>query len=371
MAAESPPAPRSVEELAASVRAAARDRSPVFVGRGALSLRSLDRIVAHEPGDLTITAEAGVTIAAIQDALAPHRQFVALDPPDPRAATLGGVIAAAVDGPMAARFGMARDQVLGVTVVNGDGRVTKAGGRVVKNVTGYDLCRLYAGSRGALGIIAEATVRVRPRPEKARRAVYEFARPEDALERAWKVRGALPEAASICVVRGAGPSDVRLSIFVAGLAPLVEALSAEADAACRPFAGRDVLHCDPLAFRAASPPAGATIVRLSALPAGLAALAAEADPLLAPQLGSVWDVLRGVRESWHAPGRAPFLDEKRLDGVLAKHRATLAVDPDAGFAAALASRFPSQVPGGLELMRSLKAALDPAGILNPGVTVFG
>src|SRR5688572_32886474 len=132
-------APRTQEELAEHVRAAARDRTPIFVTGGAgrpghvpgtarvISTRGLDRVVAHEAGDLTLTAECGLSVEGAQGVLGRHRQFLAFDD---RGASLGSVIARGKDGLMAARYGMIRDQVLGLTVVNGDGRVTHCGGRV-------------------------------------------------------------------------------------------------------------------------------------------------------------------------------------------------------------------------------------------------
>lgn len=356
--------PRTRDELVELARAASRDRTPL----PPVSTRHLDRVIAHEPGDLTLTAECGVTIRAVQDLLASRRQFVAFDPPDPAAATIGGVIAAGRDGPMAARFGLVRDQVLGLTVVNGDGRVTKAGGRVVKNVTGYDLCRLYTGSRGALGIILEATVRVKPRPERGLRLSYGFESEAAAVERGWRLREKVPEIASIQVVRKG--RQARLHVLAVGLAPFVEAVAGEVDALCSGSDGRTAEDCDPLAFRVASPPGGTAVVQVATLPAKLFEAGAAIDGMLTPPIGVVWDVLRGVRESWHEAGRPPFRDERALDALLAKHGATLDCPEDPGLAATIAERFPSQVPGGAGLMEELRKAFDPEGVLatNPLLT---
>jgi glycolate oxidase FAD binding subunit len=360
----SPPLePASRDELAAIVRSAARDRRPLT--GAAVSIRRLVHVVAFEPGDLTLTAECGLTLAAAQKLLASRRQFLALDPPDPGSATLGDVIAAGRDGPVAARFGSVRDQVLGLTVVNGDGRITKCGGRVVKNVTGYDLCRLYAGSGGGLGILVEATLRVRPLPDVCRRLDFGFADEAEAFARAWELRTRLPEIASIQIVTGSERAAV--TAIVAGLAAFVDAASAEAASVLGvPASASD---CDPRSFRIARPPPGARSVVVAGLPGRGRELASGLAPLLSPALGAVYDVLRGVRESWHA--QPPFLDEAKLDALLAKLGATLDCPDDPAFAGTLLARFPGQAPGGLELMRKLKRALDPAGILNPGGTVYG
>jgi glycolate oxidase FAD binding subunit len=360
--------PGTREELAGLVAAAARDRRPLASGEA--SIRRLDRVVAHEPGDLTLTAECGITVAAIQELLAPHRQFVALDPPDAARSTLGAVLTSGRDGPLAARFGSVRDQVLGLTVVNGDGRITKCGGRVVKNVTGYDLCRLYAGSGGGLGILVEATLRVRSLPESCRRLDFVLAGEDEALARGLELRARVPEIASIQVCGEAPGAPVRLTAIAAGLEAFVDAACGEVAALLGTPAS--AAPCDPRAFRIAAAPEGARTALIAALPAGgWSGLATALAPLLAPRVGFVHDVLRGVRESWHAGAGPLFADERRLDEALTKHAATLDCPDDPGFPATLLARFPGQIPGGLELMRALKRALDPAGILNPGGTVYG
>ncbi|MSO57572.1 MAG: FAD-binding protein [Thermoleophilia bacterium] len=122
----------------------------------------LDALLEHEPGDLVCTVEAGIRLSTLQQALAPHGQRLALDPPgDP---TIGACIAAALAGPLRHRFGSPRDLVLGVTLVLADGTVANAGGKVVKNVAGYDLGKLVCGSRGALALIARVSLRLHPVP---------------------------------------------------------------------------------------------------------------------------------------------------------------------------------------------------------------
>ena len=131
----------------------------------ALSLRRLHRIIEYEPADLTVTVEAGVRLVDLQSKLAEHGQFLPLDPPGGDEATVGGVLAANASGPLRHAFGTGRDWLLGISVVHADGTMTKGGGRVVKNVAGYDMPKLYIGSLGTLGVIAEATFKVAPLPK--------------------------------------------------------------------------------------------------------------------------------------------------------------------------------------------------------------
>ncbi len=111
-----------------------------------LGLRRLGHLLEHEPGDLTVTAEAGMTIADLQTALRARGQWLSLDPPDAERATLGGVVAANASGPRRQLYGTVRDLLIGVTVVTADGSLVRGGGKVVKNVAGYDLPKLFVGS---------------------------------------------------------------------------------------------------------------------------------------------------------------------------------------------------------------------------------
>lgn len=129
-----------------------------------LSVERLRRQLAYEPGDMTTTVQAGMPLGELQGVLGAQGQFVALDPPVTAATTVGGVIATNASGPRRLLYGTARDVVLGVSVATADGARSKAGGRVVKNVTGYDLTKLYIGSLGTLGVILELTFKVHPLP---------------------------------------------------------------------------------------------------------------------------------------------------------------------------------------------------------------
>lgn len=130
-----------------------------------ISTQKLDRIVEHAVGDLTVTVEAGVRLSQLQTVLQQVNQFLPLDPTYPDSATIGGIVATADAGSWRQRYGGVRDLVLGLSFVRADGKIAKAGGRVVKNVAGYDLMKLFAGSYGTLGIISQVTFRAYPIPE--------------------------------------------------------------------------------------------------------------------------------------------------------------------------------------------------------------
>ena len=132
----------------------------------AIDLTRLDRVVMHNPADLTVTVEAGITIGRLQARLADHGQFLAVDPPLPDRATVGGTLAAGLSGPLKWHYGAPRDLVIGMKVVQADGTVTKSGGSVVKNVSGYDMTRLHVGGLGTLGVIAEVSFKLIPLPKE-------------------------------------------------------------------------------------------------------------------------------------------------------------------------------------------------------------
>ena len=141
-----------------------RDAGPPIDATRTLSLASLSGIIAYVPGDLTITASAGTTLSELSHATAAHGQWLGLDPAGVRDGTIGATIATASSGPLSHAFGTPRDLVLGLDAVTGYGDVVRAGGRVVKNVAGFDLVRLYTGSWGTLGAITSVTMRLRALP---------------------------------------------------------------------------------------------------------------------------------------------------------------------------------------------------------------
>jgi glycolate oxidase FAD binding subunit len=171
--------PEVAEELAELVAIANRDRSPLLVAgnsskldwggsvtgaKSIVSTQKLDRLIAHAVGDLTVTVEAGMKFSKLQEILATAGQFLPLDPAYPDRATIGGIIATADTGSLRHRYGGVRDLLLGISFIRADGKMAKAGGRVVKNVAGYDMMKLFTGSYGTLGILTAVTFRVYPLP---------------------------------------------------------------------------------------------------------------------------------------------------------------------------------------------------------------
>ncbi|MGH9556037.1 MAG: FAD-binding oxidoreductase [Terriglobales bacterium] len=188
--------PASAEEVATILRmATARDLVVVPSGgftqqatgfvppRVDILLRTsrMGSVRYHDPGDLTFGAQAGITISEIDQRLAEKAQWLPLDVAQPESATLGGVLATAAQGPLKHAFGGVREFSIGVSFVTGDGTLAKGGGRVVKNVAGYDLMKLLIGSQGTLGVIVEANFKVFPRPRQTRTFVAEFAGLDEAM----------------------------------------------------------------------------------------------------------------------------------------------------------------------------------------------
>ena len=152
---------------------------PTRPGR-AIDLRRLDAVIDYPARDMTVTVQAGITLAKLQALLATENQRLPIDVPHAEQATLGGALAANVSGPRRYGFGTLRDYVIGISIVNDEGQEVKAGGRVVKNVAGYDLCKLYVGSLGTLGIITQVTLKLRPLPEE--QALLALPCPPEKLE---------------------------------------------------------------------------------------------------------------------------------------------------------------------------------------------
>ncbi|MEH1769817.1 MAG: FAD-binding oxidoreductase [Nostoc sp.] len=172
--------PRTQKQLAAVIAKAHTNNWPVLpCGSGSklnwgslaksidvvVSTERINQLIEHAVGDLTVTVEAGMKFSDLQALLAKSRQFLALDPTAPESATIGGIVATGDTGSLRQRYGSVRDQLLGITFVRADGEIAKAGGRVVKNVAGYDLMKLLTGSYGTLGFISQLTFRLYPLAE--------------------------------------------------------------------------------------------------------------------------------------------------------------------------------------------------------------
>jgi glycolate oxidase FAD binding subunit len=234
--------PRSVSEASQVLRAAAADGLAVtFAGGGSklglgnpperadllVSTERLDQVLEHAAGDLVVRAQAGVRLAGLQAALAPAGQWLALDPPEP-GATVGGVVAANASGPRRLRYGTVRDLIIGITVVLADGTVAHAGGKVVKNVAGYDLAKLFCGSLGTLGLVAEVIFRLHPLPAAAAVVTLEVDGPTQGGQAVQRLgRSTLePSAAELVVDDGGWPG--RLTVVFEGIQPGVQAQAAAA-----------------------------------------------------------------------------------------------------------------------------------------------
>jgi glycolate oxidase FAD binding subunit len=189
--------PSSVAEVGELVRQAAAAGQAIYPAGGQthwdlglpprqagilLDTRRLDQVIDYPARDMTITVEAGMTVARLQAILGAENQRLPIDVPHAHRATVGGIVAANVSGPRRYGHGSLRDYVIGISVVNDLGHEVKAGGRVVKNVAGYDLCKLYVGSLGTLGIITQVTFKLRPLPDE--QALFAFPCPPAELETA-------------------------------------------------------------------------------------------------------------------------------------------------------------------------------------------
>jgi glycolate oxidase FAD binding subunit len=178
--------PATLEELSHTLKQATAQQQRVTVRGGntthltsavdvCLDLARLNRVIEYEPANLTITVEAGMTLAALQATLREQGQFLPIDPPQAERATIGGVLASNAHGPWRLRYGTLRDWTIGMRVVLADGNLVRGGGKVVKNVAGYDMPKLFIGSHGTLGVIVEATFKLAPLPAHTRTLVAQFA----------------------------------------------------------------------------------------------------------------------------------------------------------------------------------------------------
>ena len=220
--------PSSIEEAQAVLRSGARfclagGGTAVAAQPGVDVLRTgrLNRILDYNALDQVVTVEAGVTLAALQRELAAKGQRLALDPPLPARATLGGIIAANSFGPLRARYGSVRDLIIGISILRADGTQAKGGGKVVKTVAGFDLPKLFCGSFGTLGLIVTATFRVHPLAEAAQDVVRRGLDAAGVVAAVAQLRAGQFEPAAVVATRVAGglyDFAVRFEGFAAGVA---------------------------------------------------------------------------------------------------------------------------------------------------------
>jgi glycolate oxidase FAD binding subunit len=391
--------PRTAAELAAAVAESAGPLEILGAGskRGLgrpvnsgqrLDLSHLSGISLYEPEELVLTAGAGTRLAEIEQALAEKRQMLAFEPPDlgplygrpAGEGTLGGMLACNLAGPRRPKAGAARDHFLGALAVNGEGEIFKTGGQVVKNVTGYDLCKLLAGSFGTLAALAEVTLKVLPAPEHECSLL--FSGLEDAaavaimtraLGSAAEVSGAahLPAGVASLLPRAAGAATLlRLEGTTLSVAERIALLRRELGGACVEMeaaesravwrALRDVAPfqgTEEAVWRLSVPPAaGAAVMRAIAI-SGVTGVRHFYDW----GGGLIFLALPAEGDAAAAPIRAAL---KPMGGHATLMRAPLSLR-------AAVDVFQPQAPALAALARRVKESFDPAGRLNPGRMYHG
>ncbi len=326
-----------------------------------LDLSALDGIVAYEPAELVLSARAGTPLAAIERALAQHAQRLAFEPPDfgallgtSRPQTIGGVLAANLAGSRRVTAGAARDHFLGFHAVAGSGELFKAGGKVVKNVTGYDLPKLLAGSWGTLAVLTEVTIRVAPAPELDRTLVVAAGSAGECLALLGRALRSPHDvsAAGVDPERGA---LLRLEGFAASVEARMRALCDEL--ACTPQAvldGAASSDCWHALASAAALSDSPVVWRISVAPSDALRVLERLEPdryLL--------DWGGGLITAAYAS-----VDAARVRGAIQSGHATLLKAP-------LESRVSTPVfqplaPAVAAIAERVRHAFDPRGILNPG-----
>ncbi len=234
--------PTSAEEVSALIGAAHHDRAAVVAWGGgtrigvgdapsrydaAVDLRELRGVIEHSPADLVCIVRAGMTLTDLARELAPAGQRWPVDVPDPDRATIGGTIASAAAGPSRLRHQHVRDWIIGCEAVLGDGTRARAGGRVVKNVTGYDLTRLYSGTFGTLAVLVEVSLKLVAIDERTCVLSVRDADSAPLTRLALELRAAFPLDAIVLATGDAAGGGARLTVRLAGDAPAVERLVRE------------------------------------------------------------------------------------------------------------------------------------------------
>ena len=197
-----------------------------------VSTARMNEVIEHVPGDQIVRVQAGIKLETLQEQLAGSDQILGIDPPE-KEATIGGIIAANSSGPRRLRYGTIRDLIIGITVVLADGTVAKAGGKVVKNVAGYDLSKLFTGSLGTLGLIAIVNFRLHPRPESARTVAVELSNTKETGEAAQAIMHS-QIVSSALELHWSGETKL-LTVLIEGIPPAVEAQVETASFLFKPF----------------------------------------------------------------------------------------------------------------------------------------
>lgn len=363
-------APKTIDEVAAAVREANEAREAVVIWGGgtqiavgdpperydmALDLGGLRGVTAHEPADLTVTVLAGTTMSDLAAALAPHGQRWPVEVGDPDRATVGGTIASAASGPSRLRYFHPRDRTIGCRAVLGDGTLTRAGGRVVKNVTGYDLTRLYSGSFGTLAALVELNLKLDPIPERTLTLRADLPDPAMGYRAAREITASKLPLDALAVLMGdvdeeLCPSWTALYVRLAGTDAAVERLRAavqrhapltEASSNVWPRIASLPVR-SPISLRATWPPSE----RVEIYPERAVWYpGVDVMHILDSQVDV--DHLRAVRAGLESQG-----------GALVVERAPAEVRRAVG------TWGTPRVP--LEIARRLRSAFDPNGVLAPG-----
>jgi glycolate oxidase FAD binding subunit len=350
--------PATAEELAARLRDAADARlavMPVGGGRAStmgdpperidveLHTSRLDRVVEHSPADMVVSVEAGITLEALQAELAKSGQFLPLDPFNSPGHSIGGLLASGWTGPLRQRFGSPRDFVIGMRVALPDGRLASAGGRVVKNVSGYDMIKLHLGAMGSLGVIVAVSFKVFPKA--LHDVTVEVSR--GSIDEAWAATDralALPLA------------PAALELFSSGR--VLARFLGSRDAVNRMVAELGWSEADPSVWAEHSRKAPESWARLAVPPHKLRAT------VLALPAGAVWWASPGVGVvNWSIETGSETVREARASaesagGSLVLMAAPIDIRREVG---AWGTRPPT-----LALMQRLKTAFDPQQVMNPG-----
>ena len=358
-----------------------------------LDLTGLNRVIDYQPADLTVTAEAGITLETLRRELAQGDKFVPLEAPLPHRATIGGILAANFSGPWRHSYGLPRDWLIGITVLGIDGIATKAGGRVVKNVTGYDLNKLYTGSLGTLGVIIEASFKLAPLPDTHAGLVAYFSSTKVAVSAARSLVSQVYAPQGIQVVNrpvaerlGLALPTGREAVVLAFLAGRPRATSRRRDDAARLLSdcggiGLDLLDDSSSANLLSNltdlPWASATVptlgLKVNLPPSNVGQLlesitdAVELGIIADPGFGAV-QLLRWPDGSGNNLEPVAIMDmiesvrqaARNLNGTAVVESCPL--DVKSGIDVWAGSAGASE----LEIMRRIKQKFDPAGILNPG-----
>jgi glycolate oxidase FAD binding subunit len=339
-----------------------------------LSTARLNKIIEHLWADLTVSVEAGCTIQKLRSALAQHRQRLALDPLWPEQATVGAVLSTNDSGSLRLRFGPLRDLIIGVTIALPDGTLASSGGKVVKNVAGYDLPKLVTGAFGTLGVITRAVFRVHPLPRNARTLSISAG----TLEKMQQVILALQDsqlAHTALQARIAQDAEPLVDILFEGTAAGIAEQEAQLREIARPTPVLDspstVSNASQELWNSADS-AAAAMAKITALPASIArtvktvqrmAGARKTHWKLAMQATGIgWLRLEGAPENLHA-----VLTDLRFD-LEASGGSLIAFHQPAGMSPLDAWGKPGDA---LPLMRAVKNQLDPKNTLNPGRFVGG